>query len=218
LASTGVDRAIDALGLFPQASNGASSTASASTDRPQASASPSSTAPITPSKMVGSGVFIAIVIFGLMEAFRQLNFAYGSRIMAEVLTLFGQVVFGAIIIAAAVAIAQLIAKTIKAGGGAGAEFTASLTRIAIIVLGTAIGLRFMGLADDIINLAFGLILGAIAVAFALAFGLGGREPAGKVVQRLLGKAEDEANKPMPPQPSPATPPVNMPAQNRDVRP
>ena len=53
----------------------------------------------------------------------------------------------------------------------------------------------MGLADDIINLAFGLILGAIAVAFALAFGLGGREQAGQVVQRLLGKAEEEANKP-----------------------
>jgi len=112
-----------------------------------------------------------------------------------VLTLFGQVVFGAIIIAASVAIARVIAKTIQAGGGAGAAFTASLTRIAIIVLGTAVGLRFMGLADDIINLAFGLILGAIAVAFALAFGLGGREPAGRVVQRLLGKAEDEVNKP-----------------------
>lgn len=209
LASTGVDRAIGALGLFPQGSAVQSTAVDPTTGRPQTTVSPSGAAPITPSKMIGSGVFIAILIFGLMEAFRQLNFAYGSRIMAEVLTLFGQVVFGAIIIAAAVAIAGLIAKTIKASGGAGAEFTASLTRIAIIVLGTAIGLRFMGLADDIINLAFGLILGAIAVAFALAFGLGGREPAGKVVQRLLGKAEEEANKPTPPQPT--TDPVSPPA-------
>ena len=211
LSSTGVDRAIGSLGLFPQGSGVQSTEIDPSTGRPKTMVSPSGSAPITPSKMIGSGVFIAIVIFGLMEAFRQLNFAYGSRIMAEVLTLFGQVVFGAIIIAAAVAIAGLIARTIKATGGAGAEFTASLTKIAIIVLGTAIGLRFMGLADDIINLAFGLILGAIAVAFALAFGLGGREPAGKVVQRLLGKAEDEANKPAPPKPqaptftAPATP-------------
>ena len=36
--------------------------------------------------------------------------------------------------------------------------------------------------------------------FAIAFGLGGREPASRVVQRLLGKAEEEANKPTPPQP------------------
>lgn len=43
----------------------------------------------------------------------------------------------------------------------------------------------MGLADEIINMAFGLLLGAVAVAAALAFGLGGREAAGRVVARLL---------------------------------
>ena len=208
LGSTGVDHAIGSLGLFA---------ASDAEGRPQTSSSATGVSRMTPSKMIGSGVFIAIVIFGLMEAFRQLNFTYGSRIMAEVLTLFGQVVFGAVIIAAAVAIARLIATTIKASGGAGAEFTASLTKVAIIVLGTAIGLRFMGLADDIINLAFGLILGAVAVAFAVAFGLGGREPAGKIVQRLLGKAEEEAAKPTPPQPAPVTPPASMTDQNKDYQ-
>ena len=212
LVTTGFDRTIGSLGLFPQGSAVRSETVDPASGRTQTMVSPSGSAPVTPSKMVGTGAFIAILIFGLMEAFRQLDFAYGSRIMAEVLALFGQVVFGAIIIAAAVAIAQAIAKAIRSSGGAGAEFTASLTKIAIIVLGTAIGLRFMGLADDIINLAFGLILGAIAVAFALAFGLGGREPAGRVVQRLLGKAEDEANRPT--QPKPQAPPATM--QNRET--
>ncbi len=220
LATTGFDRTIGSLGLFPQGSAVTASTTDPATGRAQTTVSPSGAPPLTPSKMVGTGVFLAILIFGLMEAFRQLNFAYGSRIMAEVLALFGQVVFGAVIIAAAVAIAQLIATTIKSGGGAGAQFTASLVRVAIIVLGTAIGLRFMGLADDIINLAFGLILGAIAVAFALAFGLGGREPAGRVVQRLLGKAEEEANKPTPPQPqqpavAPQASPTSTATQNTD---
>jgi hypothetical protein len=40
-------------------------------------------------------------------------------------------------------------------------------------------LRQMGLASEIINLAFGLLIGAIAVAVALAFGLGGREIAAR---------------------------------------
>ena len=141
-----------------------------------------------PSKLLGNAVFVAIIIFGLMEAFRQLNFAYGSRMMAEILTLLGSVVFGAVIIAAAIAIAKLVSTVVRAGGGANAELTAKIVHVAIIVLGTAIGLRFMGLADDIINLAFGLILGAIAVAFALAFGLGGRDAAAKLVQRLSGSA------------------------------
>jgi len=42
----------------------------------------------------------------------------------------------------------------------------------------------MGLANDIVNLAFGLILGSAAVACALAFGLGGRDAAAKLLERL----------------------------------
>ena len=40
-------------------------------------------------------------------------------------------------------------------------------------------LRHMGLANEIINLAFGLILGSAAVAVAIAFGLGGRDVAAR---------------------------------------
>ena len=207
LASTGVDRIVAEMGLSRQ---GTEAQTSDPAPRLEATVSPPGPATFTPSKMVGTGVFIAILIFGLMEAFRQLNFTYGSRIMAEVLALFGQVVFGAAIIAASVAMAKLIANAIEAGGNTGAAFTASLTRVAIIVLGTAIGLRFMGLADDIINLAFGLVLGAIAVAFALAFGLGGREPAQRLVARLVGKAEAEAARPPSSRPQPPTPEASIP--------
>jgi hypothetical protein len=46
-------------------------------------------------------------------------------------------------------------------------------------------LRRMGVATDIVNLVFGLLLGAIAVAIALAFGLGGREIAAEQVREWL---------------------------------
>jgi len=45
----------------------------------------------------------------------------------------------------------------------------------------------MGIADDIVQLAFGLTLGAVAVAFALSFGLGGREAAGKQMEQFLNR-------------------------------
>ncbi|GGB20932.1 hypothetical protein GCM10011380_08130 [Sphingomonas metalli] len=176
LATTGFDRAIGATGIWQQTASAAGT-------------------PATPSKVAGTGVFVAILIFGLMEAFRQLNFAYGSRIMAEVLALFGQVVFGAIIIFAAVVIARLIGRAIASSGQPGTRIAAPAVRIAIIILGTAIGLRFMGLADDIITMAFGLLLGAVAVAFALAFGLGGREPARRAVARLLDRDATAATTP-----------------------
>lgn len=46
-------------------------------------------------------------------------------------------------------------------------------------------LRQIGVASDIVNLAFGLLLGAIAVAIALAFGLGGRDVAREQVKEWL---------------------------------
>jgi hypothetical protein len=59
----------------------------------------------------------------------------------------------------------------------------------------AMGLKAMGIADSIVNLAFGLTLGAVAVAFALAFGLGGRQPAERVLTDLIDCARKQAKKP-----------------------
>src|SRR5690606_37941820 len=80
-------------------------------------------------------------------------------------------------------------------------------RVLIIGLVVAMGLRAMGIADSIVNLAFGLTLGAVAVAFALAFGLGGRQPAERLLTDLIAKAKSDANKPRPNQPEQVTPPL-----------
>lgn len=63
----------------------------------------------------------------------------------------------------------------------------SIARFATLGLFVAISLKYMGIADDIVNLAFGLTLGSVAVAFALSFGLGGRKAAGKQMERFLNK-------------------------------
>ena len=57
--------------------------------------------------------------------------------------------------------------------------------IAIIVFVGALALGQMGIADDIVNLAFGLLLGAIAVAVAISFGLGGRDVAAEKIRDFL---------------------------------
>jgi hypothetical protein len=56
-------------------------------------------------------------------------------------------------------------------------------RIAIIIFSAALALREMGIAESIVNLAFGLLLGAVAAAADLAFGLGGRDAAARQVDR-----------------------------------
>ena len=53
----------------------------------------------------------------------------------------------------------------------------------------AMGLRQMGLADNIVNMAFGFTLGSVAVAVALAFGLGGRDAAKAVADKWAAKVK-----------------------------
>ena len=62
---------------------------------------------------------------------------------------------------------------------------ANIARFAILGLVIAMGLRAMGVANEIVYLAFGLTLGAVAVAVALAFGLGGREAAARLANQWV---------------------------------
>ncbi|MFV0534604.1 MAG: hypothetical protein ACK5MR_13230, partial [Cumulibacter sp.] len=59
----------------------------------------------------------------------------------------------------------------------------------ILVLFAAIGLRYMGLADSIVNLAFGALVVSAGLAAALAFGIGGRDAAARRLQRMEEKAD-----------------------------
>lgn len=83
------------------------------------------------------------------------------------------------------------AQTIQASRAAQARLLALAARVAVLVLAGAMALRQMGLANEIVNLAFGLLLGAIAVASALAFGLGGREIAARELQNWLKSARSD---------------------------
>jgi hypothetical protein len=91
------------------------------------------------------------------------------------------VVFGLVIIAIGVYLGNLAAKFINGTTAPNKGLLALVARVAIIAFAGAMGLTTMGFAEPIVILAFGLFFGAIAVAVALAFGLGGRETASKQI-------------------------------------
>jgi hypothetical protein len=121
------------------------------------------------------------MLFATIEAADLLNFGIVADLVAEFLSFAAQVVLGIIIFGLGMYLANLARNVIMSTAGAQADILSRAAYLAIIVLAAAMGLRQMGIADDIVNLAFGLLLGAIAVAVALAFGLGAREIAGRQV-------------------------------------
>lgn len=151
---------------------------------------------MTPSSVVGKIVMAAIVIFTAVEAAKLLQFSTIAYTLQEILSLAGHVIVGGVIITAGVLIGSVLARLIDTGTSGADGFASTLVRWATIALATAMGLRFMGIADDIVLLAFGLILGAAAVAAALAFGLGGREAAGKVAQVWADKVTKRPDNPV----------------------
>ena len=139
----------------------------------------------TPSEIVGYLVLVAIMLFAAVEVSRLLGFVLLADLVTQFTVFAGQVILGLIIFAFGLYLANLASKTVLASGVAQAGLLALAARVSILVLAGAMALRQMGLANEIINLAFGLLLGAIAVAVALAFGLGGREIAARELEEWL---------------------------------
>jgi len=139
----------------------------------------------TPSEIVGYLVLVGVMLLASMEAARLLGFALLADLVADFTVFAGQVILGLIIFGIGLYLANLAAGVVKASGAAQAGLLALATRISIVVLAGAMGLAQMGLASEIINLAFGAVLGAIGVALALAFGLGGREIAARELEQWL---------------------------------
>jgi hypothetical protein len=193
LPSLGFDRSLQALGVK---ANEASSAGVAPADAPvdqQAAAAAPDLPRATPSKVVAQLVLVAIMLFSAIEAARLLEFVAIADILQQVLDLAGHVLFGGVIITVGVLLANFLARMIDRSTGGADAFASGIVRWATIALATAMGLRFMGIADEIVILAFGLILGSAAVAAALAFGLGGREAAGKFLERWTRKGERPPN-------------------------
>lgn len=139
----------------------------------------------TLSEIVGYLVLVGVMLLASMEAAHLLGFTLLADLLAEFTFFAGQVVLGLIIFGIGLYLANLAAEVVKASGAAQAGLLALAARISILVLAGAIALSQMGLAGEIINLAFGVLLGAIGVAVALAFGLGGREIAARELEEWL---------------------------------
>lgn len=72
----------------------------------------------------------------------------------------------------------------------GHKTAALVTQCAIYTVGAFLILSQLGIAKELVNAAFILILAALAVAFAISFGVGGKDFAGRALEKLEGKLQN----------------------------
>ena len=138
------------------------------------------------SEVAGHLVVVIIMLFAAVEALQLLSFGELAALVSSFIVFLGNVLLGLVILGLGLYLANLAATTIGASGSGQSAILATAARGAILVLAGAMALRQMNVAEDIINLAFGLLLGAVAVAAAVAFGIGGRDLARKQLERWSG--------------------------------
>lgn len=128
-----------------------------------------------------------ILVFAAIEAGARLGFEAFAGLLSSFIDFGADVLLGTVILVVGFVIARFAYRAILSVGGEGATVLANIARVAIIGLVLAMGLGAMGVANDIVELAFGLTIAAVAVAFALAFGLGGREAAKQLTQHAVDR-------------------------------
>jgi hypothetical protein len=192
LAGIGFDDILTRLGLGPALYSGTS--AAAATPRR------------TPSEIAGYLVLVGIMLFAIIEAMEMVGFESIALLVTQFTVFAGQVLLGLLIFAVGLYVANLIAQVIWSSAGKNAGLLALAARISILILAGAMALRQMGLAPEIIQTAFTALIGALAVAVALAFGLGGRDTAARLVKEWADEIEAGSGTNVNPYPESGTPP------------
>ncbi|HLA83483.1 MAG TPA: mechanosensitive ion channel [Thermoguttaceae bacterium] len=146
---------------------------------------PTTPAGKTPSQIIGFLALVAVMLLAVMQSLEILQFASIAALMRTFLAFAGNIIVGLVIFGVGLYIARLVANAIRATDAHQAHVFAPIAQVSIWVLVGAMALRQMGLADEIVVLAFGLAFGAVAVAAAIAFGIGGREAAKSLLDEFV---------------------------------
>lgn len=144
------------------------------------------------SKTIGNVVKFLIMLFITVEALRVLKLDVLNTIGYAIIGYIPLILSGLLIIGAGVFGGYFVEGMIKKY--ANSPFSAMIAKYIIIVFAIFMTLEQIKFASTIVNIAFLLILGGLSVAFALSFGLGGREFAKRQLEKIEAKVEKEDGK------------------------
>ncbi len=196
LSGLGFNNIFRALGL--NTLHQSTTTTTTTTTNPSTSDTPATRGAIvpsstnrTPSEVAGLVASIGVMIVAAVAATGVLGIPSLTQLVEGLLLISGQVLSGVVVFAIGLYLANLAQKVVASSGTHQSQVLGQIARLAIIAFVGAMALQQMGIAAGIVNLAFGLLIGAIAVAVAISFGLGGRDVASEQLRDWLTGFRDK---------------------------
>jgi len=144
---------------------------------------------ITLSKVIGEFVKYIIILLFAVEAASVVHLDILNTVGLAVIAYLPSVIGAVLILGVGFLLASWV-ETLILKFASGAKFVAKIVKYAILLLAIFMTLNQLQLASNIVEYAFIGILGALAVAFAISFGIGGRGFAAGVLEKFNKKTEE----------------------------
>jgi small-conductance mechanosensitive channel len=145
----------------------------------------------TPASILGALVFWFVFIIAIPMAADALGIPQVSVVLAQLVAYIPSIIAAILILILAALLANFISGIVR--GATGSDILASIARYAIIVYAVFAALTQLGVAVQLTANTFLIVLGAVALAAALAFGIGGREVARDIVEKAYNRSDEVAD-------------------------
>jgi hypothetical protein len=139
---------------------------------------------LNPAKVIANVLFWFVMFAVLLVAANAIGLESLANVFSELVSYIPSVIAAIVIIILGIVLGGFVGGLImaSAGGLHGGPWLARTGRAGVIVLAVFMALQELGIATDIVTTAFAILFGAVALALALAFGLGNRELAAEVTR------------------------------------
>jgi hypothetical protein len=140
---------------------------------------------VDPVNAVGRLVFWLMMLVVILFASSALGLENIRDMFGRMIAFIPTLISGIIIIILGIIIGEFVQGVIlaSAGGVSGVPTLAKLTKGIMVLIALFMALQQVGVAEEIVTSAFTLILGSVALAAGLAFGLGNRDLAGEITRK-----------------------------------
>jgi Mechanosensitive ion channel, conserved TM helix len=147
----------------------------------------------SPSRLIGSLAYWFIILGALAIAVSQLGIAALDNFVAAIGAYLPNIVAAVLIFvvagAIAAAIGGLVARTM--GDTPTGKVVGSVVPVLVMAIATFMILNQLQIAEEIVTITYAALLGAAALAMALAFGLGGRDLANRMLSDAYDKGQEQ---------------------------
>src|ERR687894_312059 len=142
----------------------------------------------TPATVLGTLVFWFVFIIAITMAADALGIQQVSAVLAQLIAYIPSIIAAILILVLAALLANFLASIVR--GATGSDLLSNIARYAIIIYAAFAAITELGIAVQLTAPTFLIVLGAVALAAAIAFGFGAQGVARDIVEKAYERRDE----------------------------